>query len=116
MSQQPDKLFRKKLQGYQQPVPARSWDRVSQNLGRKHQGKFWLRIAATVLIIMTSGILLYPVLRKESGQSISQNTRKSPIHQAEHAKPDTTEPASPKNPERVRPEKEKQMTDTASTE
>lgn len=115
MNQQPDKLFREKLQGYQQPVPAKSWHRVSQNLGRKHHGKFWLRIAATVLVIITSGIFLYPVLRKEAGQSISHNTPTPPFNQSEQAKPDTTEPATPKNPDRVQTE-EKQTADAASTE
>ncbi len=115
MNQQPDKLFRDKLQGYQQPVPARSWNRVSQNLGGKHQGKFWLRIAATVLVIIASGIFLYPVLRKEAGQSISHNTGTPPSNQSEQPKSDTTEPAPPINPERARPEEKKQTADAAST-
>lgn len=115
MNQQPDKLFRDKLQGYQQPVPTNAWNRVSQNLGRKHHGKFWLRIAATVLVFIASGIFLYPVLRKDAGQSISHNTQKPPSSQSEQAKPDTTESAPPKNAERARPEEKKQTADAAAT-
>ena len=114
MNQQPDKLFRDKLQGYQQPVPARAWNRVSENLGGKNRRRVWLRIAATVLVIMASGIFLFPLLTKNGGQSVSHNTQNPPLDQSGRAQRDSAEAASPKNDERVKPEEKKQIADAAS--
>ena len=74
MNQQPDKIFRDKLQGYQQPVPTGAWNRVSQNLTNDNRRMVWLRVAATVLILITSGIFLYPVLKEKTGSPLAENT------------------------------------------
>ena len=76
MNQQPDKIFRDKLQGYQQPVPSGTWNRVSQNLKNDNRRMVWWRVAATVLVVITSGVFLYPVLQESTDTSLSENTMK----------------------------------------
>ena len=73
MNQQPDKIFRDKLQGYQQPVPSGTWNRVSQNLTNDNRRMVWLRVAATVLVVITSGVFLYPVLKESTDTPLSEN-------------------------------------------
>ena len=73
MNQQPDKIFRDKLQSYQQPVPSRTWNRVSQNLTNDNRRIVWLRVAAAVLVVITSGVFLYPVFQGSTDTPLSEN-------------------------------------------
>lgn len=66
MNRQPDKLFRNKLYGYQQPVSSGAWNRISEGLARKNRQGLRLRVAATVLLLATSGIFIYPALRNNA--------------------------------------------------
>lgn len=79
MDQQPDKLFRDKLQGYDSPVPPQAWSRVSSNVGSRHRTTWWLS-AAAVALIGSAAMLLYP-LRKESAQLAETATRVPPREQ-----------------------------------
>lgn len=54
MNQQPDKLFRDKLHDFRRPVSANAWSRVEQQLEKKHNKLIWLKIAAAVLLVVTS--------------------------------------------------------------
>jgi hypothetical protein len=55
MNQQPDKLFRDKLEHFQKPISANAWSRVENNLdGRKAHFPF-LKIAAAITVVVGIG-------------------------------------------------------------
>lgn len=58
MNQQPDKLFRENLQGYQTPVRPEAWQRVSANLQKPARKKIWLNIAAALLVVALAAVFL----------------------------------------------------------
>jgi hypothetical protein len=61
MNQQPDKLFRDKLETYQRPAPAPAWDRIDAELNKKNSAAWpWLKIAATLLLIALAVWILWP--------------------------------------------------------
>ncbi len=60
MNQQPDKLFRDKLQSYQTPAPSGAWNRIEANLDKKNNKVLWLRIAASLLLLAVAAYLLWP--------------------------------------------------------
>ncbi|HEY3402760.1 MAG TPA: hypothetical protein VGK59_05185 [Ohtaekwangia sp.] len=60
MNQQPDKLFRDKLQGYNQAVPSRAWDKIETNLGKKNNVALWLKVAASLLVLAVAAFVLWP--------------------------------------------------------
>jgi len=51
MNQQPDKLFRDKLQNYQRTVPTSAWDRIAPSQDKKKPNRGWLKFAASLLLI-----------------------------------------------------------------
>jgi hypothetical protein len=55
MNQQPDKLFRDKLQNYQPAAPASAWDRIAAAQGKKKFNRGWLKIAASLLLVAGAG-------------------------------------------------------------
>ncbi|HEY0744626.1 MAG TPA: hypothetical protein VGD40_24330 [Chryseosolibacter sp.] len=60
MNQQPDKLFRDKLQSFQTPAPSGAWSRIEANLDKKNDKVLWFRIAASLLLIAIATYLLWP--------------------------------------------------------
>jgi hypothetical protein len=60
MNQQPDKLFRDKLQGHQTPAPASAWEKISAAQQKKKHHKGWLKIAASLLLIAGTAYLFRP--------------------------------------------------------
>lgn len=60
MNQQPDKLFRDKLQSFQTPAPSGAWNRIENNLDKKKDKVLWLRIAASLLLVAVATFLLWP--------------------------------------------------------
>jgi hypothetical protein len=60
MNQQPDKLFREKLEGFQKPVPASAWDKIETNLDKQNPKGLWWKVAASLLLIAVSAYLLWP--------------------------------------------------------
>ncbi len=60
MNQQPDKLFREKLEGYQKPAPASAWDKIETNLNNKSPKGLWWKIAASLLLIAVATYTLWP--------------------------------------------------------
>ncbi len=61
MNQQPDKFFRDKLESYQPSVPANAWNRIEAGLEKKTDSKkWWVRIAAALLLLATAAIILWP--------------------------------------------------------
>lgn len=60
MNQQPDKLFRDKLQSFQAPAPSGAWNRIEANLDKKNNKVLWFRIAASLLLVAIATFLLWP--------------------------------------------------------
>lgn len=65
MNQQPDKLFREKLENYHKPVSANAWNRVENKLDKKNNKAFWLKIAASIIILAIAAVLLWPMKTNE---------------------------------------------------
>jgi hypothetical protein len=60
MNQQPDKLFREKLEGYQKPAPASAWEKIAAAQTKKNDKGLWLKIAASILLAAVAAYLLLP--------------------------------------------------------
>lgn len=59
MNQQPDKLFREKLEGYQMPAPASAWEKIAAAQSKKNDKWLWLKIAASIAFVAVAGYLLW---------------------------------------------------------
>jgi hypothetical protein len=80
MNQQPDKLFREKLENYHKPVSPTAWSRVEKNINKKNDRTLWLKIAASLLLVATATILLWPDELAENPLANQQkNTAKNKI-------------------------------------
>lgn len=114
MNQQPDKFFREKLHGYQKPVSPEAWSRISQNLDKKNRTSLWLKVAASVLLLATTGILLYPRLNNDNNENraaISTDVTPAPADQPKVTHPtplaDATQTETKKAQDRETPQRPK---------
>lgn len=79
MNQQPDKLFRDKLEGFQSSPSADAWKRVQTNLDSgKTRGLYW-KIAASLLLLVAASILLFKFAMVEPDQSLAENKINAPL-------------------------------------
>jgi mannitol-specific phosphotransferase system IIBC component len=76
MTSQPDKLFRDKLENFQQPAPTGAWDRIESNLVRPSHKLVWIRVAAGVALLATAAIVLWPAEKPET--DIAKTTTQNP--------------------------------------
>jgi len=77
--EQPDKIFRKKLEQYQRPAPASAWDKIDANLNKKSNKGLWLKIAASLLLLaLAGGYWLWPT-PKPSRLAVEKNNTDSII-------------------------------------
>ncbi|MGC3947277.1 MAG: hypothetical protein QM762_22645 [Chryseolinea sp.] len=67
MNQQPDKLFRDKLQNYQKTVPASAWGRISASQDKKKRPGVWIKFAASLLLVACAGAIWVLVNNDASG-------------------------------------------------
>jgi hypothetical protein len=58
MNQQPDKLFRDKLQNFQKPVPATTWSKLESKLHKKQEIPLWMKVAASVILIASASVFV----------------------------------------------------------
>jgi hypothetical protein len=80
MNQQPDKLFRDKLQSFQTPAPSGAWNRIEANLDKKNHKVLWFRIAASLLLVAIATYLLWPVNNVQRPQSqLAKTTERQEI-------------------------------------
>jgi hypothetical protein len=70
MNQQPDKLFRSKLQNFQKPVSIDAWSKLEHKLEKKQAVPVWMKVAASVLII-TSATTLF-LLNKTTTTQVAE--------------------------------------------
>jgi len=60
MNQQPDKLFREKLEGYHRQAPELAWDKIDAGIQKKsNKGLYW-KIAASLLVVAVASYTLWP--------------------------------------------------------
>jgi hypothetical protein len=97
MTSQPDKLFRDKLENFQQPAPARAWDRIESNLVRPVHKLPWVRVAAGVALLAAAAIVLWPSEKPESeiAKTPTENSvvKKDTAQQSADKKSETKEAA-----------------------
>lgn len=67
MTDQPDKLFRDKLQHYHLPPPASAWAAIEKNL-RQHRPFAYWKAAAAIALLVLAGWLLYRINLKPETQ------------------------------------------------
>lgn len=73
MNQQPDKIFREKLESFSKPVPAKAWNRVEARLTKKNHRGLWLKAAASILLLAVAAILLWPADKVQTSNFTAQN-------------------------------------------
>jgi hypothetical protein len=60
MTQQPDNLFRSKLENYQMTAPANAWSKIEAGVhATERKGWIWMRIAAGVVLLMIAGLFVW---------------------------------------------------------
>lgn len=92
MSDQPDKLFREKLENHQRPAPPDAWGRIERGLAKKNNKLLWLRIAASLLLFGVAAIAIVSILKDDHASTITQkdtevkqtvpNVQNSPVPKA----------------------------------
>ena len=91
MNQQPDKLFRDKLYGHGSPVSPDAWHKVASNIRKTSSRGLWLKVAATILTVITTGIFLHSVVTDKASTVVSETTRTYPEKRTTpQSGPDTT--------------------------
>jgi hypothetical protein len=59
MNQQPEKLFRERLENYQRPVSADAWNRIENRLDDKKDKALVFKIAASLIFLAVTGIVIW---------------------------------------------------------
>lgn len=93
MNQQPDKIFRDKLSGYQRSAPHTAWDKIAASQPQKKPISIWWKIAASFLIATTTATVWIIVAQhKTSAEQMAKvvETVTEPVAQ-ESAAPSTTQ-------------------------
>lgn len=78
MNQQPDNLFREKLEGYQKPAPASAWEKIAAAQSKKNDRWLWLKIAASVTAVALAG---YALLPPDTTTDLSNDSLTAPIEE-----------------------------------
>jgi ABC-type nickel/cobalt efflux system permease component RcnA len=85
MNQQPDKLFRDKLEGFHKPAPTAAWNKIEAGLQKKTNKTIWLRVAAAVLLVAVAAFLIWTNQRTSTEQiATDTNQNKKEIQQPDH--------------------------------
>ncbi|MEJ1239410.1 hypothetical protein WBG78_14840 [Chryseolinea sp. T2] len=78
MNQQPDKLFRDKLQHYQKAAPASAWDKIAVSKEEKKRHNTWLKVAASLLLIVGFWTTLELTLSDSSNEHLANEESAAP--------------------------------------
>ena len=98
MNQQPDRFFRERLENFQIPVPSTAWQRVDNKLRKKNSTPLFLKIAASILLIMAATALFWSS-RKNDDRQIAQTPEQTIVSPKQRetlplvSSPDTVEKA-----------------------
>jgi hypothetical protein len=104
MNQQPDKLFREKLESLSRPAPVSAWSRVDAELNKKKDKGLWLKIAASLLVLAVAAVFLWT---SPSAEQTTNRVAKNPL---KTQKPVLKKEETPEQSVTILPEKEKQPT------
>jgi hypothetical protein len=78
MTSQPDKLFRDKLENFQQSAPAAAWERIEAGLEKNQHKGLWMKIAAGLLLLSVAAFLLWPTTPSENTHQVTNTTQVIP--------------------------------------
>jgi hypothetical protein len=78
MTSQPDKLFRNKLENFQQSVPAAAWERIEAGLDKDQYKGLWMKIAAGLLLLSVAAFLLWPTTAPENTHQVASTNQAIP--------------------------------------
>lgn len=102
MKAQTDKLFREKLADHSLEAPPMAWGKIESALPKKNNSFFWLKIAASFVLLIAAAVLLWP------------REQQAPF-MADHNKP-TEKAIGNKQNEKEKSEKDKTEKETQQTE
>ncbi|MCA6073683.1 hypothetical protein [Fulvivirga sedimenti] len=69
-----DKLFRSKLEDIKKDPSPRAWDQISEALPQRKRGGFFFRIAATILLLMAAGSVMWYLGQDSPEPTLAVNT------------------------------------------
>jgi len=78
MTSQPEKLFRDKLENFQRQAPAAAWGKIEAGLDKKKYKRFWLKIAAGLVLLAVAAFILWPASPTENTQPAYSKGVRSP--------------------------------------
>jgi hypothetical protein len=86
MSQQPDDIFRRRLEDLQTPPPAGAWSRIENGLG-KRRGSLWLKVAAALALLFIASFVFWSIRENRNPEhaivnndrSFSQDSVRTPV-------------------------------------
>lgn len=110
MNQQPDRLFREKLENFQKAAPAHAWSRVEAGLTKKNNRTLWLKVAASLLLLVAAAALLLWPQKNAAPQLTQKNTGNTAVEKIKAPEKKEAAPA----PSTAAPEK-KATTETPAT-
>ena len=79
MNPQPDKLFKQKLENYQRPAPVSAWSRIEAGRSKKNNKYFWLKIAASLLLLAVISYTLISINEADDNTIAQQGSRQENI-------------------------------------
>ncbi len=98
-----DKLFREKLEAHSLEAPPMAWEKIESNLPEKRNSFLWLKIAASFVLLITAGMLLWP--REQQSPLLADHTK--PTEKAIGNKQSEKEKSEKEKIEEVKPQTEK---------
>lgn len=87
MNQQPDKLFREKLEGFHKTAPSAAWNKIEAGLQKKNNKAIWLRVAAAVLLVAVATFLIWTNQSARSIDQIAEENKKREPHVQQKTQP-----------------------------
>ncbi|MBX2962314.1 MAG: hypothetical protein KF687_07365 [Cyclobacteriaceae bacterium] len=70
MTQQPDNLFRDKLEHFQLKPSAEAWNRIEVGLTKHPKRPLWLKVAASLVMLAVASVMLWYISSTQEHQSI----------------------------------------------
>lgn len=98
--QQPDKLFRQKLESHQLTAPASAWNKIESGPGKKKSDYRWLMVAATLLLL---AVAIAVVTNYQDNTDPSENTLTKKTVTPKQDSPTETRITAVLTPPEVRP-------------
>jgi hypothetical protein len=108
MNQQPDKLFRERLENYQRPVSAEAWSRIENRLDNTRDKALLLKIAASLIFLVIAGVTLWQWNADRTEQALLSERKTQPEVKTET--PEKKKSVTPSNVVTPQPEVKKDRT------